>query len=164
MGSECTRRSEEQAMLPSKKQILSLIALFMLLLAPVSAYQPAGASALWVVLTDANFRSAPPEFDDRHTGSAAAGQKPAGSLPEPLGDDVFSAARAIYTPVSAARIHPQSAGAAGDPAWRRPPFTDSLPTFHQNHAGHHRPTLERLPCLPGRGTPPDAGIGTGIAP
>jgi murein DD-endopeptidase MepM/ murein hydrolase activator NlpD len=85
-------------MQPSPKRLTLILILLLLLIIPVSIYQPAGASTLWIVLADANFQSGPPGFDDAAIQKVLERVKsPLAAYQESVGSDTFSAARAIYT-------------------------------------------------------------------
>jgi murein DD-endopeptidase MepM/ murein hydrolase activator NlpD len=75
--------------------LLLLIAVTVL---PLLGRSDAGASTYWIIITDQNFVATQSAFDDAAIQEVLLRVKsPLAAYQEPLGDDVFSAARAIHT-------------------------------------------------------------------
>jgi murein DD-endopeptidase MepM/ murein hydrolase activator NlpD len=84
-------------LLYSRRAILLLLLIAVTFL-PLLGRSDAGASTNWIIITDQNFTAGQAEFDDAAIQEVLLRVKsPLAAYQEPLGDDVFSAARAIYS-------------------------------------------------------------------
>jgi murein DD-endopeptidase MepM/ murein hydrolase activator NlpD len=80
------------------RRLLSLLILLLLALLPLSAGRGVDAAPLFTLMTDANFLSAPPGYNELSIQQVLERVKsPLAGYQEALGDDLFSAARSIYS-------------------------------------------------------------------
>jgi hypothetical protein len=143
-------------LLYSRRAVLLLLLIAVTFL-PLLGRSDAGASTYWIIITDQNFAAGPAAFDDAAIQEVLLRVKsPLAAYQEPLGDDVFSAARAIYSASISQEdtLNPQVLLAMlyGEGRLSQtvsPPFTKTLQditaqlwnSYHAYQAGERRLTL-----------------------
>jgi hypothetical protein len=146
-----------------KSRLLSLLLLLALALLPLPAGRSVDAATLYTVLTDANFLSAAPGFDQDSIQQVLERVKsPLAGYEEVVGDDRFSAARSFYS-ASISRddsLNPQVLLAILHASGFI--HVSAASTFYTFTTGNRRPTLAGVPRPPVWRTQPCIGGRTAI--